>query len=66
MADPPADVDVLVIADVDEEIEGHGRGREGAEDAVRLTANPKDKTTLLRLWRQGGSRFLVVDESNAG
>jgi len=38
----------------------------GAEDAVRLTANPKDKTTLLRLWRQGGSRFLVVDESNAG
>ena len=38
----------------------------GAEDAVRLTENPKDKTTLLRLWRQGSSRFLVVDESNAG
>jgi serine protease Do len=38
----------------------------GAEDAVRLTENPKDKTTLLRLWRQGGSRFLVVDESKAG
>ena len=37
-----------------------------AEDAVRLTENPKDKTTLLRLWRQGGSRFLVVDESKAG
>jgi serine protease Do len=37
-----------------------------AEDAVRLTASPKDKSTLLRLWRQGGSRFLVVDESNAG
>ncbi len=38
----------------------------GAEDAVRLTENPKDKTTLLRLWREGGSRFLVVDESKAG
>ena len=38
----------------------------GAEDAVRLTTNAKDKTTLLRLWRQGGSRFLVVDESKAG
>jgi len=38
----------------------------GAEDAVRLTENPKDKTTLLRIWSQGGRRFLVVDESNAG
>jgi serine protease Do len=37
-----------------------------AEDAVRLTENPKDKTTLLRIWSNGGSRFLVVDESNAG
>jgi len=38
----------------------------GADEAVRLTENPKDKTTLLRVWREGGSRFLVVDESNAG
>jgi serine protease Do len=37
-----------------------------AEDAVRLTENPKDKTTLLRVWSKGGSRYVVVDESNAG
>jgi serine protease Do len=37
-----------------------------AEEAVQLTENPKDKTTLLRVWSKGGSRFVVVDESNAG
>ena len=37
-----------------------------AEDAVRLTENASDKTTLLRVWREGGSRFVVVDESKAG
>jgi serine protease Do len=37
-----------------------------AEDAVRLTEKPKDKTTLLRVWSNGGSRYVVVDESNAG
>jgi serine protease Do len=37
-----------------------------AEEAVRLTENPSDKTTLLRVWRDGGSRFVVVDESKAG
>ncbi len=38
----------------------------GAEDAVKLTESPKDKSTLLRIWSNGGSRYLVVDESNAG
>ena len=38
----------------------------GAEDAVKLTEKPKDKTTLLRIWSNGGSRYVVVDESNAG
>jgi len=38
----------------------------GAEDAVRLTENPQDRTTLLKIWSQGGSRFVVVDESKAG
>jgi serine protease Do len=37
-----------------------------AEEAVRLTENPGDKTTLLRVWREGGSRFVVVDETKAG
>jgi len=38
----------------------------GAEDAVRLTDKGADKVTLLRVWRDGGSRFVVVDESKAG
>jgi len=37
-----------------------------AEDAVRLTDKGSDKVTLLRVWRDGGSRFVVVDESKAG
>jgi serine protease Do len=37
-----------------------------AEDAVRLTENPKDKTSLLRIWRNGGRHYIVVDESKAG
>ena len=37
-----------------------------AEEAVRLTENTKDKTTLLRVWSKGGSHFVVVDESKAG
>ncbi len=35
-----------------------------AEEAVRMTENTTDKTTLLRVWRNGGSHFVVVDESN--
>ena len=37
-----------------------------AEEAVTMTEHATDKTTLLRVWRDGGSRFVVVDESNAG
>jgi serine protease Do len=37
-----------------------------ADDAVKLTEKPKDKTTLLRVWSKGASRYVVVDESNAG
>ena len=37
-----------------------------AEQAVRLTENAKDKTSLLRVWRNGGSHFVVVDESKDG
>jgi serine protease Do len=35
-----------------------------AEEAVKMTEKTTDKTTLLRVWRDGGSRFVVVDESN--
>jgi serine protease Do len=37
-----------------------------SEQAVQLTANAKDKRTLLRIWSDGGSHFVVVDESQTG
>ena len=36
-----------------------------AEEAVRMTEETKEKVTLLRIWSNGGSRFVVVDESKA-
>lgn len=39
---------------------------QSADQAVKLTEKATDKTTLLRIWRDGGSRYLVVDESQAG
>jgi len=37
-----------------------------ADEAVKMTENTKDKVTLLRIWRNGNSHFVVVDESKAG
>ncbi|HZR20933.1 MAG TPA: DegQ family serine endoprotease [Verrucomicrobiae bacterium] len=37
-----------------------------AEEAVQMTEKTTDKKTLLRVWREGGSRYVVVDESNMG
>ena len=37
-----------------------------AEEAVKLTENPNDKTSLLRVWSKDGSRWVVVDETKAG
>jgi serine protease Do len=37
-----------------------------AQEAVTMTEHTADKTTLLRVWRNGGSRFVVVDETKAG
>ena len=37
-----------------------------AEQAVQLTENSKEKRTLLRVWSDGGSHFVVVDESQTG
>jgi serine protease Do len=37
-----------------------------AEQAVAACAKPADKQTLVKVWSQGGSRFVVVDEPKAG
>lgn len=37
-----------------------------AEQAVELTQNAKDPHTLLRVWSDGGSHYVVVDESQSG
>ncbi len=34
-----------------------------AEEAVQMTEKATDKTSLLRVWRNGGSRYVVVDET---
>ena len=36
-----------------------------ADDAVQLTTNTASKQTLVRVWDNGGSRYVVVDESNS-
>jgi len=35
-----------------------------ADDAVQLTANTTSKKTLVRVWENGGSHYVVVDESH--
>jgi len=47
-------------------IEINRQAVKNADEAVHLTEKPKDKTTLLRVWSNGGSRFVVVDESKNG
>ena len=37
-----------------------------AEQAVQMTENNDNKKSLLRVWRDGGSRFVVVDETKQG
>jgi serine protease Do len=60
---PSADAG-LKQGDVIQEINRHPV--KSADEAVRLTENPKDKVTLLRIWSNGGSHYVVVDESKAG
>jgi len=38
----------------------------GAEDAVKLTEHARERTTLLHVWSENGSHYMVVDESKAG
>lgn len=54
----------LKPGDVIEEINHHAV--KDANTAVELTTNPTDKKTLLRIWSNGGSHYVVVDESKAG
>ncbi|HEY1791054.1 MAG TPA: DegQ family serine endoprotease [Verrucomicrobiae bacterium] len=35
-----------------------------ADDAVQLTEHPKSKQTLVRVWANGGSQYLVVNEGD--
>lgn len=52
----------LQPGDVIEEI-NHHPVRSG-DDAVKLTEKTETKKTLLRVWSQKGSRYVVVDETN--
>jgi serine protease Do len=55
----------LKPGDVIEDINHHPVN--SADDAVKLTEHTKSRRTLLRVWENGGSRYIVVDESrNAG
>jgi serine protease Do len=63
-ADSPAAEAGLKQGDVIQEINRHPV--KTAEEAVRLTEDTKDKVTLLRIWSNGGSHYVVVDESKVG
>ena len=62
--DSPAAEAGLKPGDVIQEI--NRKPVRNAEEAVKLTENTDTKTTLLRVWRNGGSHFVVVDENHAG
>ena len=52
----------LKPGEVIEEINHHPV--KNADEAVKLTTNPADKRTLLRIWANDGSHYVVVDESS--
>ena len=54
----------LKQGDVIEEINRHPV--KSAEQAVQMTEHVKDKVTLLRIWSNGGSHYVVVDENKVG
>jgi len=61
-ADSAAAAAGLQPGDVIQEINRHRV--KNADDAVRLTEKTETKKTLLRVWSQRGSRYVVVDETN--
>jgi serine protease Do len=54
----------IKTGDVIEEINHHAV--KNADDAVQLTAKTTSKQTLVRVWENGGSHYVVVDESKEG
>jgi serine protease Do len=55
----------LKPGDVIQDINHHAV--KNADDAVKLTEKTDSRKTLLRVWQNGGSHYIVVDESkNAG
>lgn len=59
--DSPAANAGLKAGDVILEINRHPV--KSAEDATKLTENPKERVTLVRVWDRGNAHYAVVDES---
>jgi serine protease Do len=57
----PAAAAGLQSGDIIEEI--NRQPVKDGDEAIKLTANPASKKTLLRIWNQNGSHYLVVDET---
>ncbi len=53
----------LKLGDVIESINRHPV--KTADDAIQLTSDTSSKRTLVQVWDNGGSRYIVVDESNS-
>jgi serine protease Do len=76
----PKELKGAVITDVDQDSAAYDAGLrpgsviqeinhkpvQSADDAVKFTENLKNKKILLKVWSDGGSHYLVVDESKAG
>jgi serine protease Do len=76
----PKELKGAVITDVDQDSAAYDAGLrpggviqeinhkpvQSADDAVKFTENLKSKKILLKVWSDGGSHYVVVDETKAG
>ncbi len=76
----PKELKGAVVTDVDQDSAAYDAGLrpgsviqeinhkpvQSADDAVKLTENLKSRKILLKVWSEGGSHYVVVDESKAG